>query len=115
MNDYYHAYLKSATWQAKANEAKRRAGYRCQVCNSPERLEAHHRTYERLGCELPADLTVLCAVCHSLFSERLGALVDEQELESKIVAALLLDGGAETWAALRAILEPQTDARESGL
>lgn len=31
----------------------RRAGYRFQVCNREDRLEVHHRTYDRLGLEDP--------------------------------------------------------------
>lgn len=65
----YQAYLHSRTWQRKAHACKRRAGFRCQVCNSPHRLQAHHRTYARLGAELPGDLTCLCDACHGLFSK----------------------------------------------
>jgi len=50
-------------------DTKSRAGGRCQVCNSPDGLEAHHRTYERLGDELPGDLTCLCRKCHQIFTE----------------------------------------------
>lgn len=69
----YRAYLRSRAWRKRANDAKRRAGYRCQVCNGAENLQAHHRTYERLGHERPGDLTVLCDACHELFS-RAGRL-----------------------------------------
>lgn len=31
------------------------------------RLHVHHRTYERLGEELPEDLVVLCEVCHEAY------------------------------------------------
>lgn len=67
--DYYE-YIKSPAWKAKAAAAKKRAGYRCQVCNRHKkevRLEAHHRTYERLGNERPEDITVLCRDCHELY------------------------------------------------
>ncbi len=63
----YEAYLRSPGWKEKANAAKERAGWRCQTCNRPQGsviLEAHHRTYERLGWEIPEDLTVLCSDCH---------------------------------------------------
>lgn len=63
----YDEYIKSPQWKRKAIEAKKRAGYRCQVCNSPDNLNAHHRTYERLGSEQPGDITVLCRECHKLF------------------------------------------------
>lgn len=66
----YATYIRSEEWAAKANAAKKRAGYRCQVCNRSSKevvLDAHHRTYERLGNELPSDITVLCRDCHELY------------------------------------------------
>lgn len=66
----YYAYIQSDGWRQKANQAKTRAGHRCQVCNrsgSEVQLDAHHRTYERLGNEIPEDITVLCRDCHSLY------------------------------------------------
>jgi hypothetical protein len=67
----YYKYIKSPEWKRKANAAKKRAGYRCQVCNHGRdegaRLEAHHRTYARLGHEKPEDITVLCSDCHELY------------------------------------------------
>ena len=69
--DYYE-YIQSPAWKAKAEVAKKAAGYCCQVCNHGKdegaRLEAHHRTYKRLGHERPEDITVLCDTCHELFS-----------------------------------------------
>lgn len=64
---FYETYIHSAEWRARADAAKDRAGYRCQVCHSNRRIEAHHRTYERLGHELDSDITVLCDDCHELF------------------------------------------------
>lgn len=67
--DYYE-YIASSEWKQKANAAKERAGYRCQVCNRHKKevvLDAHHRTYERLGNERPEDITVLCRDCHELY------------------------------------------------
>jgi hypothetical protein len=64
----YYEYIQSAEWKRKADAAKKRAGYRCQVCNcKSKRLDAHHRTYERLGNERPEDITVLCHKCHELY------------------------------------------------
>lgn len=65
----YDKYIQSLPWKEKAKQAKEHAGNRCQLCNSPDNLAVHHRTYERLGCELPEDLTVLCKNCHSRFHE----------------------------------------------
>jgi hypothetical protein len=70
----YTLYLDSDAWKARRSYMVRRAGHRCQVCNSRERLEVHHRTYDRLGHERIDDLTVLCHECHGDFhaSGRLG-------------------------------------------
>jgi len=65
----YSEYLNSDKWKLVRRQAIERAGYHCQVCNSPDGLDAHHRTYERLGNELPEDITVLCDNCHTLFHE----------------------------------------------
>lgn len=68
----YYEYIKSPKWREKAEEAKARAGNRCQVCNRSRaevQLDAHHRTYERLGHELPEDITVLCRECHELYED----------------------------------------------
>jgi hypothetical protein len=64
----YYEYIHSAEWRKKSDSANRRAGYRCQICNSSDKiLDAHHRTYERLGQEQPDDVTVLCRDCHQLY------------------------------------------------
>jgi hypothetical protein len=66
----YEDYIKSSAWRERSRAAKARAGWRCQICNRPSdevALHAHHRTYERLGKELPEDLTVLCVDCHDLY------------------------------------------------
>ena len=65
----YSEYLKTEGWKGRRLKALDRAGNRCQVCNSAERPEVHHRTYERLGHERAADLVVLCRKCHQLFHD----------------------------------------------
>jgi replicative DNA helicase len=69
-HDTYHEYLQSDQWKSIRLLALKRAGHRCQVCNNPEHLDAHHRTYERLGAEHLDDVTILCGNCHDLFTER---------------------------------------------
>ncbi len=61
----YLAYLESDRWALQRTAALARASYRCSTCGSPVDLEVHHLTYERLGEELPQDLTVLCGKCHT--------------------------------------------------
>ena len=63
----YKEYLGSPEWKTRADGARRRAGFRCQLCNSKGRLHVHHRTYDRIGHERYDDLIVLCEVCHSHF------------------------------------------------
>ena len=70
MSIKYDEYIESKEWRKRAMSAKRRAKWRCQVCNERGKhatLNAHHRTYERLGNEWPTDLVVLCLSCHALF------------------------------------------------
>jgi len=61
----YDKYIDSEDWRDTAEDAKQRAGYRCQLCNTSYKpLEVHHLTYVRLGEELPSDLLVVCRDCH---------------------------------------------------
>jgi len=66
----YAEYLQSDHWKQFAAEAKERAGNRCQLCNADGELHTHHRTYDRLGEELPEDVVVLCADCHAKFHDK---------------------------------------------
>jgi 5-methylcytosine-specific restriction endonuclease McrA len=65
----YAAFLQSAYWFGVSMTAKSRAGMRCQVCNGPNDIEAHHRTYDNHGREHlnMTDIVVLCGNCHGLF------------------------------------------------
>jgi hypothetical protein len=66
----YQEYLASDQWKDKRAAARRRAGYACQICNSRmPPLDAHHRTYERIGNERDGDLIVLCRPCHRIFHD----------------------------------------------
>lgn len=65
----YSEYLKTEWWRQRRLKALTWAEHRCQVCNADNRLEVHHRTYERLGHERDADLVVLCRDCHGLFHD----------------------------------------------
>jgi hypothetical protein len=47
----YLDYLASSAWHAKRRGALLAARNRCQVCNAPDSLDVHHRTYERFGDE----------------------------------------------------------------
>lgn len=69
----YQQYLQTEHWQFVRRAALARAGGRCQLCNSPSRLQVHHRTYERRGAEHDTDVTVLCDNCHGRYHGKLGA------------------------------------------
>lgn len=71
MTNQYLEYIQTAHWKMIAEEVKKRAGHRCQVCNRDSELEAHHRTYRNLyhESENMGDLTCLCRRCHGLFHE----------------------------------------------
>ncbi len=60
----YLAYLQSDKWALQRAAALARAKYRCMACGGWRDLEVHHLSYERLGAEVPQDLTVLCGHCH---------------------------------------------------
>lgn len=61
---YHEEYLQTPHWKETRSRAIARAGNRCQHCGATSRLEVHHLTYERLFCEQPEDLLVLCRSCH---------------------------------------------------
>lgn len=63
----YQNYLAGKHWQEISKKVKQRAGYRCQVCDSPLDLQAHHRRYDNRGRESLDDLICLCRRCHGVF------------------------------------------------
>ncbi len=60
----YSKYLKSDGWQRTRRWALDRAGNKCQLCKSDNKLNVHHSDYSRLGKEEPQDVIVLCERCH---------------------------------------------------
>lgn len=66
--DYYN-FLKTPYWKAIAEKVKYKANYRCQICNSNEKLNVHHRTYDNHGDELHHmdDLICICEDCHEKY------------------------------------------------
>lgn len=63
----YVSYLRSPEWRRTRELALDYYGERCCLCNSTTTLQVHHRTYERIGRERLADLTVLCDPCHERY------------------------------------------------
>jgi hypothetical protein len=69
----YYKYLLSDEWKEKRDIAYKRFSYRCAICNSDNKINAHHRTYENVGDESQDDLTVLCEKCHEKNSPKITA------------------------------------------
>lgn len=74
----YKEYLTSDEWQRLRNLKLKQAEHKCQLCNSPEHLQIHHRTYQRLYKEDLNDLTVLCGSCHSKFHMTIEQILDKE-------------------------------------
>jgi 5-methylcytosine-specific restriction endonuclease McrA len=62
----YPSYIGSSAWRrspARLKVLAEAAGH-CRLCHAEARLEVHHATYQRLGCEHDTDLIPLCRDCH---------------------------------------------------
>ena len=69
----YPRYLRTPEWRRTRSEALLRAHNCCALdATHTDGLEVHHRTYERLGAEQPADMVVLCHACHHLHHSMFG-------------------------------------------
>lgn len=94
----YKEYLDTPEWKSRSERMKRIAGNRCQVCNSPDNLNTHHRTYDRRGNEKMGeggDLFVLCEECHELFSKN-GRLY-KGDPESPFSVSSHWSSSSKTW------------------
>lgn len=66
----YEVYLRSNRWRtfrAAMLDLTHGTCEDCGACEDESRLlvlDVHHKTYERLGCEVPDDVLVLCRRCH---------------------------------------------------
>ena len=94
----YQDYLKTDYWKAVAQAVKKRADYRCQICNSQHDLQAQHRCYDHRGNELQhlGDLTCLCRRCHAIFHGQLPELTPAPRTKHKKIPRMhkVVD---ETW------------------
>lgn len=76
MKTFYQTYIASAAWRDSRVRIAEfvAAGHRCRICNAEGAeagLEAHHRTYVRLGREEPGDLLAVCRDCHRVITDHL--------------------------------------------
>jgi 5-methylcytosine-specific restriction endonuclease McrA len=66
----YLIHLASNSWVTFRDEQRLLAGHRCECCGRVDsELHVHHLTYDRLGHERPADVVVLCRICHLRWDE----------------------------------------------
>lgn len=57
----YDDYLRSSEWKELRKSAIKKSGGKCELCESSENLQAHHRNYRHID---EPDLVCLCADCH---------------------------------------------------
>jgi hypothetical protein len=62
--DRYQQRIASAEWKRLKRELINQRGNNCERCGQGGGLHLHHRTYARLGDELPEDVELLCHPCH---------------------------------------------------
>jgi hypothetical protein len=60
----YREYLQTPEWQKRRFSMLRWSRRKCEECHGKNKLQVHHKTYERRGHELSSDLMVLCKDCH---------------------------------------------------
>ena len=71
----YCDYLKTPWWDLVRTRTIRRARGLCELCQDEPATQAHHTTYERVGCEHPDDMVALGRRCHQhLHDNGLGKL-----------------------------------------
>lgn len=63
----YSEYLQTEHWKKVREIALSINGRACQLCNSTNNLNVHHRDYSNRAFETPIDLTILCQKCHAKF------------------------------------------------
>lgn len=85
----YRSFLKTPYWKAISAHSKFKAGYKCQLCNSPYKLNTHHRNYAIHGLEHANvnDLIVLCENCHSYYH---GKSSQSKQKSNGILASIFI-------------------------
>lgn len=66
----YAAYLDSTHFKVVREIVLQRDNHRCRICNSPDNLDVHHRSYENVGhadwLVEARDCTTACRSCHDV-------------------------------------------------
>ena len=87
----YKKYLQSSRWKKLSYYVKKRAGFRCQVCGGGGPLNAHHRSYKRLGMRGEEnDLIAVCERCHALIHSGLHHTKHSIKLDEAVTTLLNL-------------------------
>ena len=60
----YSTYLDSDEWRERSRATITAAGGICAYCRQRSAIQAHHISYDRVGCERPEDLRAICLFCH---------------------------------------------------
>ena len=61
----YQQYINSLEWKYFRDLIFAKRGRKCEKCRTTHGVfQVHHLTYDRLGCEKPSDVMVLCSDCH---------------------------------------------------
>jgi 5-methylcytosine-specific restriction endonuclease McrA len=63
IEQWYYGYLESGMWRRKREFIFKRSSGNCERCGR-QAFFVHHKTYERVGYELPEDLMAVCKSCH---------------------------------------------------
>lgn len=63
IENWYIGYLQSSMWKRQRELILRDRNYKCERCQEVA-IIIHHKTYERVGYELPEDLMAVCLNCH---------------------------------------------------
>jgi hypothetical protein len=120
----YAEYIASSAWGLRRGQRLEKDEHRCQGCGSEDGLHVHHRTYERLGNELPEDIITVCEICHGFIhreQERTGRPLDA--VTDSALALIRASGPAEGVARdevphtprhVREVVGWRTDSRAGG-
>lgn len=96
MSSNYQAYLQSKHWREFRELALDHYGHKCTNCGlEGKSLDVHHLTYERRGCELLEDVTVLCRSCHLKEHETEYITFNPCPHNNKVPSTV--ETGRETW------------------
>jgi 5-methylcytosine-specific restriction endonuclease McrA len=68
--DRYQEYLQTPQWKEKRDKVLKRDNHTCQGCLVNRAYTVHHKTYDRVGREMPFDLESICFECHRIIHSR---------------------------------------------